>query len=120
MFRYWTCAVHAVAFIIILLLPVTLYIKVGGSILIGLLFFYNFFLSKKKKFLIRSFVQETKDSWQLYTACGEKYVARLLKKNYVSDFLVILRFAGAARPVFLFRYQLSEQDWRSLQMILRN
>jgi hypothetical protein len=106
---------------ILLFLPLFIVIKLLLCGLVGLSYFYTHYKNRQEDFLITSFAHDKYHIWQLYTARGDKHVGPLLKQNYVSDFLVILHFKikGGKRLV-LFRTQFTEQDWRCLQMLLRN
>ena len=112
---YWIISIHVIVLLVILILPVDNLIKLCFVALIGL----SYYFSKNKKCLIKSFEYYKNDSWRLYTVQGAQYNTRLLKLNYISDFLLILRF-DSMQPLIIFRNQLHPQSWRHLQMIVRN
>lgn len=119
--HHWIFSIHVIVLMILLFLPLFIVIKLLFCALVGLSYFYTHYKNKQEDFLITSLVHDKYPLWQLYTARGEKHAGLLLKQNYVSDFLVILHFKIKGRKkLVLFRTQFTEQDWRCLQMLLRN
>lgn len=114
--RYWIIGIHVVVWVMILFFPIDVFLKLFFIGMIGVSYFFN----KSKKCIIKSFEYNKNNNWILYSDTGEKYSARLLKRNYISDFLLILRFEFTRPTLILFRKQLKEQDWRRLQMIVRH
>lgn len=109
--RNWIIFIHLFVLFIILIMPV--------SKLFCLLVFLSYFFSKNINNTIKSFKHDRYDQWYLYTQKDEQIATQLLKNNYISDFLLILRFSDK-HTLILFSRQFSPADWRAMQMILRN
>ncbi len=117
---YWLIGIHISVFIVILILPLNYLFKLLFLALVVLLYLYSRY-KQKQKLLILSLVYDKNDQWKLCRQ-NETLAAELLKQNFISDFLLVLYFKceGARLNTTLFRHQLTAQDWRCLQMIVRN
>ena len=101
--------------LVILSLPLTWAAKLGFSLIV----LAHAYFIQPKAFAPTVLAHDTKDLWRLYFSPDEKESVQLLPHSFISDFLLILRFK-AKPPLLLLRCQLTQQDWRYLQLIVRN
>ena len=113
--RNWVIVIHALALLIILVLPITFIAKLVFSLLMVFCYFYSTY---NEKCLIREIKHHQHQDWFLYDEQGEKQLATLSSNHFISNFLLILFFNNKQRLVLL-RHQLKDNDWRCLQSLLR-
>ncbi len=115
--QYWNLGIHALAVLVLLFLHIDIFIKLFFIILI----IASCIFSKPKKSAIYALEHIKEEEWKLFPEQDLPFNSRLLKKNYISDFLLILRFGSDnhKETLFLLRHQFSGSHWRSLQRLVR-
>lgn len=123
--RYFLILVHALSILVVFLLPLPIGLKygLGALCLLNLVDSWRKYVSLKGQRVITKLWQRNSRFWQLETAQGERFIAKLSGESICTPLLVVLNFRRPkqwfATSVVIPKDAMDADSFRRLRVRLR-